>query len=122
MIVKYEFIEKYIVNIPKDSHWEIYMSMFDEKGFEMYELCLYANGKEYIMSNAEIWCTGRNIPESQIGCLHEDVIDKIFEHVSNNPDQQCIDIDKIIDELITKEYKDHWLDKKYIELSLDGSW
>ena len=123
MIVKYESIgDKYIVNFPKDSHWEIYMKTIDERGDEVHELCLFVNGKEHILSDAETWCTGRNIPESEIDLLHEDVIDKILEQINNNPDLPCIDIEKIIDEVVTIEYKERWLNMRFIKLSPGGSW
>ena len=123
MIIIYSFIgDRAIVSIPESVQWEIVSRSFDDKGDDDNGLYLVIDGKERCLSVADAWCSGRNIPEFEIGALHEDVVGLIFAKMTEDSSLRMIDIDRIISELLATKYEKRWAERGYIEMRADGSW
>ena len=123
MIIKYGFCgDRAVVHIPDSIQWEIISRSINDKGYDDYGLYLLVDGKERILSDADLWCSGRNIPEYEVWALHEDVIDAISKRMADDSDLRVIDVEEIIAELLSGKYEKRWIEKGYIELSADGSW
>lgn len=123
MIIKYVFCgDRAVVYIPGNAQWEIISRSVNDKGYDDNGLYLIVDGKERSLSDADAWCSGRSIPEYEIGTLHEDVVDTVFKRMAGDLALRVIDIEEIIAELLTAKYEKRWAERGYIELSGDGSW
>ena len=124
MIIKYEFAgEKAVVFIPDNVQWEIISRCIDDRGYDDNGLYLIVDGKERTLEAGDAWSGGaRTIPDFEVSCLHEEVIDVIAERMANNPDLRIIDINEIIEGLISSEYYKRWLEKEYIKPDANGRW
>lgn len=122
MVIKYTFIlDSAIVYIPDNVQWEIFTRSFNARGNEDFGLYLLVGSKEYVLSDADSWCSERNIPYYEIGDLYNDAVTVIMTKFAENPNLLVIDIDEIIHKLVGEKYEDLWLAKGYIEIK-DGVW
>jgi len=124
MIIKYEFAgDKAVVFIPDNVQWEIVNRCFNDKGFDDNGLYLVVDGQERTLEAGDAWSGGdKKIPDFEVSCLHEEVIDVIAERMANHPDLRIIDINEIIDGLISSKYYKRWLEKEYIKPDAKGCW
>ena len=123
MIVKYSFLgDVSIVCIPEGVQWEFASRSFNDKGNEVYGLYLIVGEKEYTISEADTWCSGRDIPDYEVGFLHESVMDVIFGMMSEKPELKVIDMEEIIHEMLSSEYRQRWVEKGYIQPDENGHW
>ena len=123
MIIKYGFVgDRAVIYVPDNTQWEIITRSVNDKGYEDYGLYLIVDGKERILSEADSWCSGRNIPEYEIGALHEDVVDVVFKQMAGDSEVRGIDIEEIIAELLNATYEKRWKEMGYIEVDANGHW
>ena len=123
MIIKYGFVgDRAAIYVPDNTQWEIITRSVNDKGYEDYGLYLIVDGKERILSEADSWCSGRNIPEYEIDALHEDVVDVVFKQMAGDSEVRGIDIEEIIAELLNATYVRRWKEMGYIEVDANGHW
>lgn len=115
MIIKYSNPcgEKAIVYIPDNVHWEIIRCPDLDSTEHSYQLHLIIDEKEHLLDDMESWDTHSNVPPQEIFDLFGDIVDNVAEQLLGNSNLQLLDIDKIIEEIISKKYTQKWTDNGY---------
>lgn len=123
MIIKYTFIgDRFVVSIPDNMPWEIFSRYLDRGCYEDCGLYLLFNGEERSLSDADSLCAGRTLPESEIGRMHEEVVESIAERLAADPGMPVLDIDKIVSEVMTTKFEQYWAKRGYIKMDENGNW
>lgn len=123
MLIKYEYIgDRVIMNVPDNSYWEIRFKLFNDGGLDDYNLYLIMDDREIELRDTDYWCSGRDLPYTEVGALYEEIVEVIAERIAREPNLKLIDIDAIEAELIASKYEKRWLEKGFIKLAADGSW
>ncbi len=124
MLFKYTYIgDQVIVNVPDHELWELRFMLFDDDGYDNYNLYLIYRDKKTEIRETDFWTQGRpNLPYSAVGALYEEIVEVVCERLAGNPNLKIIDIDAIEDELIAQKYEKIWLDKNYVTKDSNGRW